>query len=291
MQKLTYINILGESLVFFRDGPYIFRSIRGTGPSGLVITTLQGVYQGGDTTVGIRRQHREVDFVFHIEGQTREEMYTLRRQLCGLLSAGKAFDGINRARIMYENDSGRWWTWAIPETGPDFDNRIRNFLTDIPITFRCESPYWYSPTQSNVLLAYSGEGFSLPFDFPIAFGSQNFSREVRNEGQVAAPVEIIIEGQGETPALINHDTGAKMQLISPLPAGSTLAINTDPAMLTATVTDSEGNTQSAFGLLSVESPLTAFTLRPGLNRLEYLPGGTAALSRITVRWYELYEGV
>jgi hypothetical protein len=218
-------------------------------------------------------------------------MYTLRRQLCGVLASWKAFDGMNRAKIIYENDSGRWWTWAIPEAGLEFENRLANYQTDIPLTFRCESPYWYSLTKSSITLAYSGEGFTLPFDFSISFGSQDFSKVVQNLGQTHAPVEIIIEGHGETPSLLNADTGARMKITSPLATGYVLAINTDPAQLSATVQDNEGNVASAFGLLDVQSPLTAFTLRPGANRLLYEPGGTAALSRITVRWYAQYEGV
>jgi hypothetical protein len=52
MQKFTYTNILGESLVFYRDPPFIFKSIKGTGPSGLVVSTLQGVYRAGTPLLG-----------------------------------------------------------------------------------------------------------------------------------------------------------------------------------------------------------------------------------------------
>lgn len=291
MQKLTYTNILGESLVFYRDPPFIFRSIKGTGHAGLVVSTLQGVYQSGDSTVSLRRQHREVDLTFSIAATNLEALYTHRRQLCGVLAAWKAFDGSRRARIIYENDSGRWWTWAIPEVGPNFESRIASYHLDIPITFRCESPYWYDMAKSNVVLAYSGAGFSLPFTFPISFGSRDFSRTAENVGHVPAPVEVVIEGQGETPLLINADTGAQLRLTSALPAGHTLTINTDPAQLAATVRDDGGSDESAFGLLAIDSPLTVFTLRPGLNKLVYEPGGGAALSRITVSWYAQYEGV
>ena len=299
MQRVVYENILSESVAFENKDPYVFRSVSGTGSTDIIVSSINGASQDGETTYGLRKERREVDVIFHIEGkdenghESREAMYTKRRELCGVLAQRKAFnqDTKQRARLFYENDSGRWWTWAVPETGPAFERRIRNFNFDIPLTFRCESPWWYSLTPERTVLAMSGEGFTLPFEFPIVFGSRDFAKTVSNIGHAPAPVEITVEGQGETPSLINHSTGARIRLIAPLPAGYTLYINTDPSRLAVAMTTPEGVTSNAWGLLDPSGPLTAFTLRPGLNDIEYEPGGAAALSRITIQWYALYEGV
>lgn len=290
MQKVTYTNVLGDGVVFWH-APYVLANVEGTGPTDLAAATLRGAYQDGVTVASVRRDKREVRVRFSIEGVTRAGLYERRAALCAALSAGRAFANGETARLIYENDAGRWWTHALPEVGPEFKDRLSTWEREARVSFLCQSAYWYAPEMSSVTLAYSGDGFELPFDFPIAFGSQMFSRVAVNGGPVPTPCVIEIAGSGETPELVNERTGARIQLTSALPSGARLQINTDPARLSAVVTDAEGAVTSAFPYLDISAPISAFTLMPGDNRLTYVPGGTAALSRIVVRWYERWEGV
>lgn len=293
MQRITYINILGERAVFSNAPPYVFESVRGTGMTGNVATAIEGVWHDGESLFDLRKGRRTVEISFHVEGTSREDMYTKRRELSGVLAKGKAFNPLTgeRARLAYQNDSGEWWIYAVPESGLSFDKRVRNFNAGIPLAFRCESPFWRNMVQKQDILAFSDKGFVLPAGFPIAFGGREFRKAIHNEGQTDAPVEIEIQGQGETPEIRNHSTGAAIRLTSPLPQGHVLMIETDPARVRVTVKDPFGNSENAFGYLDPTCPLTAFTLRPGLNDIEYAPSGLAAMSRITLKWYELYEGV
>lgn len=293
MQKLTYTNILGESVVFTNAPPYVFERIRGTGSTENSITAIEGYAQDGDTLYGMRKARRRLDISFHIEGKGRADMYDKRLHLCGILAKDKAFnsDTGNRARIVYQNDGGEWWTYAVPESGLSFESRMKDFNISVPLTLRCESPFWFSMAQKQMVLAMSDAGFDLPFSFPVAFGSREFRKTLENTGQVAAPVEITILAQGETPAIINHSTGAGIRLTRPLPSGYVLYINTDPARVAVNVTSPDGETVNAFGYLDPQTALTSFALRPGLNDVEYRPDTSAGASRITIKWYELFEGV
>ena len=291
MQKVTYQNILGESITFMH-GPYVLEEVKGTGSVPRTVGSISGVYQDGATATGIRRDHREVDIKFHIFGTTRKDLYQLREKLLGVLAAYKAFgEDERRAKLFYENDHGAWWTWAIPLDIEDFGKRIINAHGSIPLTFWCESANWYNLAPDMEVLAFSGEGFDLPFDFPIAFGSREFKKTLHNKGHVFSPVKIEIEGQGEKPAIVNLSTGARLQITSPLPVGHRLTINTDPANLEVTMIDAEGNKTNAYGYLDETTPLTAFTLRPGANVIEYEAGNAAAQSKITITWYMVFEGV
>lgn len=289
MQQLTYVNVLGEKVDFYQ-APYIFCRAEGLGPTTPEIATVAGAYQPGATVRNMLRGSRNLDLTLHIKGLSRQEMYRYRQQLSGVLAADKAFDGVNCAKLYYENDNGRWWTWAVPQEGPSDGKRFSHYLTSLTLSLLCESAYWFSTGQRTAAFLYSGEGFDFPFSFPVSFGSRDYAQEVTNGGQVAAPVEVVIEGCGETPSLLNETTGQRLKLTAALPAGAALYINTDPARLAATLTDGDGE-HSAFGLLDVASPLSAFTLRPGVNRLVYEPGGAASLSNIKLAWYDRFEGV
>ena len=102
---------------------------------------------------------------------------------------------------------------------------------------------------------------------------------------------VTVEGNGETPALVNRSTGAALRLTAPLPVGERLTISTDPAALAVTLTHADGSEENAFGYLDPLSSVAAFGLRPGENDVEYVPVGDRSRSVIRVRWYDTFEGV
>ena len=290
MQKLIYQNILGQQAVFFH-APFILCKVRGVGMSDVKATAVSGAYQQGESIVGLRREGRKVKLALHLMASDRTEMYRLRSGLLETLSADRAFDGTNRAKLIYENDAGRRWTWAAPESGLDWGNRKQNVHPSLTLTFRCESPFWYAMTPNETSFRARENGLTLPAVFPFRLGSKVFSQTARNNGQSDAPVVATIKGCGEQPALVNDRTGAELRLVSPLPEGDVLTVNTDPAELGVTVTHEDGTVENGFGLLSPESSVAAFVLKPGDNTLRYVPQGDASHTVIEVSWFERFEGV
>jgi hypothetical protein len=304
MQKLTYINLRNEQAVFYH-APYVLSRIDGLGLPDLKIETMSGVYQQGSTIVGFRRENRVISLTFHIVEQDRAALYARRMELLNILSPDKAARGDARAVLIYENDyirsrtleapppsgNGMYMTYAVPDGGLNAKSRILDTQPDLKISFRCESPFWYAVNPSSVAFTYTGEGFMLPYSFPVAFGFRNFTQDAINEGQVDAPVEIAIRCRGEVPHIFNQTTGKRISMNAAVPSGNTLVLNTDPARLDAKIIDASGGETGAFGKLSLETPLADFTLRPGINRLVYEAGGAEAQSEISVTWRNAYEGV
>ena len=291
MQQLSYVNTLGERIDFGALRPLVFCSVRGLGTPDLDVKTIVGAYQQGDVTASLTRKARHVDLTLHLLADDRRALYETRRSLCGALSPDKAVDGEHRARLLYKNDGGSYWTWAVPEGGLDWGARLREGHASVRLSFRCESPYWYGMAPNTARFCYKGSGFQLPFQFPIKFGNRAFRQAVTNAGHGDAPVEVTIWGKGETPVLVNQSTGRRIALVSPLPDGDVLRICTDPARLSVTVTHPDGTTENAFGYLDASTSLSAFALRPGENALVYRPGGEQTQSTVHVNWYDCYEGV
>lgn len=290
MQKLTYINLNNEQLVFC-GAPYVLAKIGGLGLPDLEIDSVRGAYQQGDTPVGCRRQKRMLALTLHIMTDSRAELYARRMELLRVLSPDKAVRGGARAVLIYENDHGRYMTWAIPDGGLDAQGRTLDTQPSLRLNFRCESPYWYDNVESSVTFAYAGGGMQFPFAFPIGYGMRDYAKTATNRGQVDASAEVVILCKGETPRLYNQTTGKRLSMSAPIPGGYTLILNTDPARLDARMIDASGNEQSAFGKLSLETPLADFVLTPGANVLIYEPGGASAQSGITVTWRNAFEGI
>lgn len=290
MQKLTYINLNNERAVFC-GAPYVLSRIGGLGLPELDVKSIHGAYQQGETYIGSRRQRRMLSVTLHIMAGTRAELYQRRMELLNILSPDKAAEGDARAILIYENDNGRYMTYAMPDGGLDAQGRTLDTQPNLRLSFRCDSPYWYDVNQAMVAFEDAGEGFALPFQFPVDFGRRDYCKNANNLGQVSVPVQICIVCKGEIPRLKNLTTGKEIAMSAAVPEGNTLVLNTDPARLDARIIDAGGAATGAFGKLSLDTPLADFTLRPGLNELAYEAGGASAQSEITVTWRHAYEGV
>ena len=291
MQKLTYINLRGEQLEMSSSPPYILHRLNGVEPTELQKTTTRGAMQQGETTRAILRNARIVDATLSIRQDARRDMYMARAEAASLLALSACFDGEEMGRLIYENDAGTWWTYAVPETVMSGGSRARDNLLDMQMAFHCDSPYWFSLDEDYITLQMGDGSFELPFSFPIRFGRRDFSQTARNAGAVDAPVRITIEGTGEMPTLYNHTTGARITVARVIARGEQLIIDTDPTHLTVKVADASGQEENAFGYLDASLAITAFGLRPGDNLIEYAPSVVSNESRVTLRWHKRYEGV
>ncbi|MBE5794680.1 MAG: phage tail family protein [Clostridiales bacterium] len=289
MQKLIYENILGEEVVFLH-APYVLCSLRGMGISDVNVTASTGAHQQGESILSLRRQKRNVQVTLHVMANSRQELYELRSRLCGILSPSLAFDGQNRGRLIYQNDYGTWWTWAVPESGLNWGKRVMDVHPSVTVDFVCESPYWYGPTSAVVLAGTNG-GLILPMTVPFTLGKMNTQVSLKNEGQTDTPVTVHMTGTGETPTLTNLRTGAAIRLVQPLPVGDELTLCTEPGRLSAEILHADGSVENGFGLLEPTASLLAFRLLPGINQLRYQSRELTARTPVRVEWNDCYEGV
>lgn len=292
MQEIVYQNLAGEEVAFGAAPPFLLERVEGTGSPGVDRKTLRGSLQEGETTVSALRQPRELELRVSLWATSRRSLYQLRSGLCGVLSPGKAFDPDTgrRARITYRNDAGTWWTWAVPLGLPQWAKRAGNAHPGLKLSFGCDSPFWFSPQESGGGFDVSTTGFHFPVRFPVRFAARSNAVVLLNRGQVAAPVRITLHGRGEYPTLVNRTTGKRLRLVSPLPQGALLEIDTDPDSLRVQMTLG-GVVTNAYGLLDVTTPLSDFTLAVGENRIVYEAGGGAAETAVALRWHHRWEGV
>lgn len=291
MQRITYINLRGEQAAFGRGGPWLLRSVRGLGTCENELTLTSGGMENGARIQAFRREERIVTAQVQLLAESRADLYRRRVELCRLLSPDLGAQGAQRARLIYENDLGAWWTWAVPLGGLDWGARVGDIHTGLNVRFQCESPFFFGREAREAVFRQTGGGLRLPGGLPLRLGSQVFHMRVVNEGSAFAPCVVTVEGSGETPAMENRSTGALLRMVAPLATGERLTINTDPAALSATLTHADGSGENAFGYLDPTSALSDFGLRPGENELVYLPAGDRSRSVIRVSWHDTFEGV
>ena len=59
MQKLIYINLTGDIIVFEGRPPYVLEKVKGLGKPKVKFNISRGVYQHGDTTCGALLEPRK----------------------------------------------------------------------------------------------------------------------------------------------------------------------------------------------------------------------------------------
>lgn len=295
MQRIRYINLRGEVIEFGGVKPLILAHVDGIGTTDAEISSVQGAYQNGTTLTRMQRGARSVRVQFSLmpEENTREAMYKARIALNAKLSLLRCMDADgNCGRLIYENDAGSWWTYAVPDgDGAQFGTRFLNYLPGGEVTFKSGSAFWRESGQSEATLEIGEGGFRIPFSFPIRFGTTNFIKSLRNEGGASAPVQITIYGSGETPCIRNNTTGAQIMLSQPVASGEKLLIDTDPERLSCVHVLADGQQEDAWGYLDPESSVADFSLEPGENAVEYVSDQVSSESRVVIRWHARYEGV
>lgn len=292
MQTLEYINLLGESLLFGGSPPYILSHIEGTESPTFNRKTSRGAGQRGETTTSLLQDDRKIDITFVLHAMGAHEMYRLHQELCGKLSASKAYNPAtgDRAKVVYTNDLGQWWTWVVPNGPPKWNKRIQSINPALKMSFLGDSPYWMSMSEKSGSFGTVGTPWELPFELPIEFGSRQQAAVFEDEGDAPAPVRIRMQGEGEKPSLINETSGAVISLDMALPTGAELDISTDPDDLYVRMTY-QGQTMNAYGLLDATTPISDFALLPGSNTIRYEAGGDSSKTDITISWQDRFEGV
>ena len=292
MQKVTYVNLYGEAITFSGDAPYILASVSGLSRSSGKLVTSQGAYQDGQTIYRAQLAAKKVAVTFNVFGcGTREELYKKRERIEHVLSYGRCVKDGKCGYLIYENDAGAWRMDAVPDGAVTYGKRFLNSLPNCRVSFTSAGAYLSSNTEETKTMSMGKGGLKLPTKLPIHLGTRLFETEIVNEGSVEAPVMLTIYGTGESPKVVNYTTGEQIVVNKIIETGSRLEIDTDPDKLSCVLIDEDGTQTDAFGYLDASMAVSAFTLAPGINNVEYLPSVPSMESRVDVRWRARREGV
>lgn len=292
MQKVTYVNAYGESVVFGREPPVVLNSVSGfSRPDGQIVRT-QGAYQAGESVQRVQLPSRSVQVKFEIPPcADRASLYRERMRLERVLAAGRSMKDGQTGALIYENDVGRFVTGAVPDGTVAYGKRLGHALAGNAVSFLCPDAYLRDEAERTAQMAMGMDSFTLPAKLPVRLGSRRFEAEAVNEGTADAALEITLYGTGETPKVVNHTTGAQIVVSRVIATGERLLLNTDPGALSCVLERADGTREDAFGYLDPATAVSAFVLAPGTNRVEYVPSVVSTGSRLELRWHSTYEGV
>lgn len=291
MQKVIYVppwDTLGgnDNVILQLDKPVILGTVSGT--SGTDVNIISSKIPGMDGVYvhDVKLESGQIKAKINVHGQDRREMYENRFKLIRCLTA-KASPGT----VYYYNDYISAKIGAIPQSSPQFTDRIQNYNA-ADIVFFCPDPRWQSLDEQNVKIAWLGDAFEFPIAIEptMRFGVIQSKETVVINAVMNTSIIITITAPATNPIKIsNNTTGQVIELERALIGKEQLIINTKRSEKSVTLVHNDGTTEDAFHYITPYSEL--FELVPGANELEYINWDENEPTRVDIAFHELYSGV
>lgn len=284
MQRATFVNTRGESVVFGTFGPFVLKKIEGTGAPPLDIKSTKSPYQDGSSFVSAQFTDRDISIVGFIKSKRQQEMYELRRELVRILNPK-----LGPGKLVYSNDARSYAITAIAEESPVFNERhVANQM--FSVNFVANDPYWRDENQTVKGLRYESGGMTFPLRLPTQFAFAAYRGIFTNTGDEATPVEIRYQGPATNPIVESETTGEYIKVNYELTEQDTLIINTASGNKRVEVLNEDGSRTNVFHWIDLGS--TFFQLQPGQNILKYGSDKDSdqQAATVTVYWNNRYVG-
>lgn len=282
MQRVTFTNSKGESIVLGYQEPFFLNKIEGLGDVEANIQSQKSPGQDGSTPTGTTLEERFIP----IEVVITEEYYTNRQTISRIFNPR-----IGPGLLVYENDVVRREIIAQPEHVPKFpDERPRVGQLAI-IDLVCHNPYWKSELKVEQLNTWEGK-FKFPLRLPTKFGAQAKSKSkiLINNGEVETPIFITFNGPATAPiSITNLTTDEFIEVNQSLLEGERLEINTAFGQKSVTKVSYDGTRANVFHYINLQS--TFFDLEVGNNLIDYSMGADYERAGVVISWHNRYGGI
>lgn len=284
MEKVTFINTRGESVVLGTFGPFVLEKIEGTGAPPLDIRSTKSPYQDGSSFVSAQFSDRDIAITGFIKSNKKQDMYERRRELIRILNPK-----LGPGKLVYSNDARSYAITAIAEESPVFNDRyVANQM--FYLNFVANDPYWRDENQTVKGLRFEAGGLTFPLRLPTQFAFAAYRGNFMNTGDVETPVEIRYQGPALNPIVESETTGEFIKVNYELTEHDTLIINTEFGNKRVEVVNADGTRTNVFHWIDLGS--TFFQLQPGQNVLKYGSDNDSdqQAATVTVYWHNKYVG-
>ena len=288
IEKLTYTNERGESIVFSHASIYHTNEVSGLSDVRNAIYSINSMGQDGDTYLGNRIESREIEIVGSIRERDKDHMREYRRKMNRVLNPQYA------ATLTYEYGDFKRVIDCKVDNAPVFSRKA--IFQDFTVQLLCLNPFWRKESEARDDIATWIGGLEFPEEIPLEEGWQIGFRQpslivnVYNDGDVQAGIRVEFRALGvvKNPSLLNVDTQEFIKLNITMEAGDTLSVSTGYGEKEVTLKRG-GATSDAFRYLDVDS--SYLQLSVGDNLFRYSAEENLENLEVSIYHDDLYLGV
>lgn len=288
IEKLTYTNERGESIVFSHASVFHTNEVNGLSDVRNEIYSINSMGQDGDTYLGNRIESREIEIVGSIKERDKDRMRDYRRQI------NRVFNPQYAATLTYEYGDFKRVIDCKVDNAPVFSRKV--IFQDFTIQLLCLNPFWRKESKARDDIATWIGGLIFPVEIPLEEGWQIGYRQpslivnVYNDGDVQAGIRVEFRALGvvQNPQLLNVNTQEFIKLNITMQAGDTLSVSTGYGEKEVTLKRG-GATTDAFRYLDVDS--SYLQLSVGDNLFRYAAEKNLENLEVSIYHDDLYLGV
>ena len=285
MQKVRYINPKGESVYFDIKPPFVLQTIQGVGEVGVNIQSQKSPYQDGSTFTNVKLEQRDIFMQVTLSSDNDRELFKMRQDI------QKVFNPkLGEGQLIYETPNGIKMISVLPDGTPHFGNYTRGAII-CQINLIAHNPLWtdVNPLPESQILStyiskYQQTATKPYFESTITKDGVNIS----NNGTFDTSLLIKISGNNtKNVILTNATSGRTIEIVKPLPTGSTLVIDTSFGKYRKVkLVSSEGVESNGFSYLSFFTDFIQLEIGENTLKYESLEDMT-----ISVEWHNNYIGL
>ena len=292
MEKVTFINSLGEPIEFAQSAPLILQRIGGTGGLNYNIQKEKSPYQDGSSFVNMDADDRDIPIQVALLG-SQAEVFQAKRDIQRIINPS-----LEKGYLVYQNSLFEKRIPVYVDGSASYAAGDRSKGQDYQIaslSFVALEPFWndISPFIEFLTRVTPLFHFKLDIDIDsegIEFGTYTDSiADINNDGDVEAPLRFEFRGPVVNPVLTNQTTGEFISLITPLLADETMIITTDFGNKRAEIHKDDGTIINAFQYLDLAS--TFFQLQRGQNKLIFDAAEGSTDATILITYNKRYIGL
>lgn len=282
MEKLIFKNSRGQSITLGNTGPFLLEKIDGTGSPKTTILTSKAPGQDGRSHHGTILDERILPVQGAIFGNSTEDMYRKKKELCAVLNPKTS------GKLTYINDIG---SYEVDYTVEDisFKDRLaelQGFLAQL----YCPNPFWLENYEESEEIATWIGGIKFMLRLPVRFSTRGPKQKlIINNGDVETPITIVFKGPATNPKVTNLSTGEFIQVKRTLENSDSLIISTDFGHKRVEIEDGAGNKTNVFNWITLDS--TFFNLQMGDNIIQYSSDNDIEPAAVYIKYRNRYIGV
>ena len=241
IESLTYMNSLGESLVFSHQSVYCPQDVGGLSDVRNTIYSINSMGQDGDTFVSNRIEARDIDISGYISERDPGKMRDAKRRLARVLNPQLS------ATLTYQYGSFVRVISCRAVNAPTVSRSAGTIYTKFDVQLTCLNPYWREQAESRDDIAAWVGGLEFPVNIPeegmeIGYRQPSLIVNVYNAGDVATRIRAVFTAQDRVVnhCIINVDTGESIRFLFTMEEGDSLTISTGYGEKSAVVSNADG---------------------------------------------------
>ena len=208
MERFTFVNAYGASVVIDYDGSNVLTGYEGLGVVEVLPRAVAGTQQIGYTLESVTLGARIITITYLVEATSLADAYTKRAAISAAFNP-LAGEGV----LTYENDAVKRSITCSVTVPPDTVER-NGILNEYSVELTAQNPLFYDPIETARLVQdfVGGLRFPIRFNPTIHFARRGDALSPVIIGDVPSPIRVEFRGGCTNPYITNVTTGEQLKI-------------------------------------------------------------------------------